>query len=307
MSAALLPLAFVLSLAPQRAAEEPIVAVGVWYAGPGAQPPATATGDIAALRRDLGAIRRAGFNALTTWITWRDAEPGRGAYALAGAERLIAAAAEADLKVSVVLFTNTAPAWAAEQAHASAQFLTYVTKRLAVQPGVLQVAEHTTAMDAAPRRITVRPGGGPDGRLAMWEALARGERAIAFHGSDDPLGPAVLSLGETAGVVTRNESLFIPLRPRSDGVVGIAAAAGGAPIEVRLLESAAALMIVGLNYSPAPRTATITFSPEIPEAIWQNLETGAAVNFVMGKRGPVLEHTFAPRDALVLMIRKKFR
>jgi hypothetical protein len=28
---------------------------------------------------------------------------------------------------------------------------------------------------------------------------------------------------------------------------------------------------------------------------------------VMGKGGPVLDHTFAPRDALVLMIRKKLR
>jgi hypothetical protein len=66
-------------------------------------------------------------------------------------------------------------------------------------------------------------------------------------------------------------------------------------------------MIIGLNYSAALRKATISFSPEIPEAIWQNLETGTAVNFVMGSTGPVLEHTFGPRDALVLVIRKKLR
>ena len=130
---------------------------------------------------------------------------------------------------------------------------------------------------------------------------------VAFEGADDPLDAAVLSLGETAGVVTRNQSLFTPLRPRDGGVVNVEAAAVGAPIEVRMLESGAALMIVGLNYSPVPRQATVTFSPDIPEAIWQNLEAGTAVNFVMGKTGPVLEYTFAPRDALVLMIRKTLR
>ena len=64
-------------------------------------------------------------------------------------------------------------------------------------------------------------------------------------------------------------------------------------------------MIVGLNYAPAPRTVTVSFAPDIPEAIWQNLETGTAVSFVMGKTGPFLEYTFGPRDALVLVIRKR--
>jgi hypothetical protein len=74
-----------------------------------------------------------------------------------------------------------------------------------------------------------------------------------------------------------------------------------------MLESPDTLMIIGLNYAASPRTATIRFSPDIPEAIWQNLETGAAVSVVMGPKGPFLEHTFAPRDALVLMIRKQLR
>jgi hypothetical protein len=52
---------------------------------------------------------------------------------------------------------------------------------------------------------------------------------------------------------------------------------------------------------------TINFTADIPEAIWQNLETSTSVNFVMGRSGPFLEHTFSPRDTLVLMIRKKLR
>ena len=74
---------------------------------------------------------------------------------------------------------------------------------------------------------------------------------------------------------------------------------------MRLLESSEALLIIGLNHAPEPQKVTIVFAPDIPEAIWQNLETGNAMDFVMGKTGPSLEYTFGPRDALVLMIRKR--
>ncbi|HJR59716.1 MAG TPA: beta-galactosidase [Vicinamibacterales bacterium] len=305
MRLALLPIALCVSIASQEAAVEPIVSIGIWYAGPGAQPPSTNTADAEVLRRDLAIVRRAGFNAVTTWVTWREAEPKRGAYALAGVERLIAAAVEADLKVSLVVFTDP-PQWAgvAAQTKGEAEFLSYVTRRLGLQPGVTGIVRHTPAIDAAPSRIRVAPGTAPDARVAMWSAIAGGEKAVAFFGTDDPLG-AVLSLGETAGVVTRNPALFFPLRPRAKGIVGITG--NGPSVDVRLLESADALMIIGLNRAGSPRKATIQFSPDIPEAIWQNLETGTAVNFVMGKGGPFLDHTFGPRDAVVLMIRKKLR
>ncbi len=78
-------------------------------------------------------------------------------------------------------------------------------------------------------------------------------------------------------------------------------------VEIRLLESAAALMIIGVNRANAPRKVMLAFTPEIPEAIWQNLETGAMVNFVMQKEGPTFEYSFGPNDALVLMIGKKLR
>lgn len=304
MRVALLTLAIWVPLAPQGAPADLGVTVGIWYAGPGARPPSTNTADAVLLRRDLALIRRAGFNAVTTWITWREAEPKRGGYALAGVERLIAAAAEADLNVSLVVYPEP-PSWAGGETDGEGRFLAYVTKRLSLQPGVTRIVRHTPAADAAPARIRVGPGGGPDARVAMWSAIARGEKGVAFSGTEDPLG-TVMSLGETAGVITRNQALFTPLRPRAEGVVSVTAE-GGAAVEVRLLESADVLMIIGLNYSASPRKATITFTTDIPEAIWQNLETGTSVNFVMGKGGPFLDHTFGPRDALVLMIRKRLR
>jgi hypothetical protein len=306
MPVALLPLLLFLGFLPQRLADEPSVSIGLWYAGPGAQPPSTATSDVAALSRDLEMIHRAGYNAITTWVSWRQAEPARGAYALAGTERLIAAAATFELQVSVVVFTDPAPAWAAKVPNGEAGFVAYVARRLSLHRAVTRVVQHSTALDGS-GRIKVGPGSGPDARLALWSAIARGERKLAFQGTDDPISAAVLSLGETAGVVTRNQSLFGPLRPRTEGVRSIAAEGGGATVEVRLLESPNALMIIGLNYAASPRKASVMFNPDIPEAIWQNLETGTQVNFVMGKTGPVLDHTFGPRDAMVLMIRKRIR
>ena len=307
MRLALLPLAVLVWFAPQAAAPEPFVGVGVWYGGPGARPPSTVTADVAALRSELALIRRAGFNMIVTWINWRDAEPKRAGYVLAGTERLIAAATEADLKVRTIVFADPPPDWARGVADAAGQFTDYVRNRLTLQKGVIDVARHTPAVDASPGRITVTAETAPEARLALWSAISRGERNAAFFDSSDPVGRTVLSLGETAGVITRNQALFAPLRPRAAGVTGITASGGGAPVDVRLLESADALMIIALNHARAPQTTTITFSMDIPEAIWQNLETGTAVNFVMGRSGPFLEHTFAPRDALVLMIRKRLR
>ena len=51
----------------------------------------------------------------------------------------------------------------------------------------------------------------------------------------------------------------------------------------------------------------MTFAPDVQEAIWQNMESGAAVNFVAGPDGPRYTYNFGPRDALVLMIRKTIR
>ena len=296
-----------LSIGSQPTTTEPFVPVGVWYAGPAAQPPATALGDLEALKRDLAAIRRAGFNSITTWVTWGEAEPKRRAYALGPVERLIAAAAQANLRTDVRIFTSAAPAWSAEPATDRQGFIDYASRRLRLGVGVMSV-EAADAIEAAQRPIRVgRNAQTPiDARLAFWSAIAQGVGRVMFSDADGGAGPAVLSLGETAGIVTRNAALFAPMRPRGRGVVDVTGA-GGAPVDVKLLESSDALMIIGTNYARALHKVTVTFAPDIPEAIWQNLETGTEVNFVMSGRGPFLEHTFAPRETLVLVIRKRLR
>jgi hypothetical protein len=105
--------------------------------------------------------------------------------------------------------------------------------------------------------------------------------------------------------------------PGVDGIVRAATEAGVAPevriagatgvVETRFLESADVLMLIGLNHADTPQRVTMTFAPETQEAIWQNMETGAAVNFIAGADGPTYTHTFAPKGTLVLMIRKSIR
>jgi hypothetical protein len=235
------------------------------------------------------------------------AERSRGVYAFAAAERLIAAAAQADLEVDVRLFAGTPPRWSSDVAADRRRFLADAKKRLLPVPRVMSV-ELADISSPGAGAIRVGPGGRTpvEARLDLWAALARGARRVMFLETRGGVGPAALALGETAGIVTRNEALFGPLRPREGGVRGVTGASG-APVDVKLLESADALMIVALNYSPAPQKVTLNFAADMPEAIWQNLETGAAVHFVMGGDGPSLSHTFAPRDALVLMIRKTLR
>lgn len=296
-----------LLIVSQQPSVRPFVPIGIWYAGPGASPPVTAAADLDAVRRELSAIRRAGFNAITTWADWRAVEPARGAYAFAAVERLIIAAAQADLEVDVRLFVETPPRWSTDGAGDGRRFVQDARRRLLPLPRVMTVE----AAQPSPRdvdAIRVGPGGRTpvEARLELWAALARGARRVMFMDARGGAGPSVLSLGETAGIVTRNQALFGPLRPREGGVRSVTGASG-APVDVKLLESADALMIVALNYSPAPQTVTISLAVDLPEAIWQNMETGAAVHLVMGPSGPLLEHTFAPRDTLVLMIRKKLR
>lgn len=288
-----------LAVSQRLPSPEPFAEVGVWYAGPGARPPDTATDDVQALRVDLERIRRAGFNTVVTWVRWREAEPSKGTYALGGTERLIAAAAAADLRVAVVVLPE-APEWAAGAT--ARPFLDYATRRLSLNPAVLRVVADSEDVQAS--RIEVAASA-PAARVAFWAALARGGTSLSFISADGDLR-RVLPLGETAGIVTRNPALFAPLKPRETGVASVSSG-GGAPIEVKLMESSQAILIVGVNYAAAARTATINFAPDIPEAIWQNLETGTSVNFVMTAKGPVLEHVFGPRDALVLMIRKTLR
>ena len=286
----------------QAGSVEPLL-VAAAYAGPGAKPPRTALADPEILRRDLGRIRQAGYNAILTWITWEQVEPLKGTFLLEGTTHLVAAAAAQELPVVVRIVTSTAPAWAQAEPGSADRFVEGVQTRLSSLRGVVAVEREASG----PAVIDLLPAasGLARNRLAFWTAVARGSKRVSLT---DPAGGAgldLLAFGETAGVVTRNQALFAPLQSRPHGVRQVSAA--GASVEVRLLESRDVIMIIALNRSALPRTARITFDPDIPEAIWQNLETGATVNFVMTKDGPVLEHTFAAHDAVLLMTGRKLR
>ncbi len=82
---------------------------------------------------------------------------------------------------------------------------------------------------------------------------------------------------------------------------------GSGQVESRFLESAGAIVLVALNHSDAAQKVTFAFGPSIPEAIWQNMETGSQVNFVQGPNGPTYTHTFAARDAMVLVRGKRLQ
>ncbi|MEO6213317.1 MAG: hypothetical protein ABIP65_06785 [Vicinamibacterales bacterium] len=302
---AMVPLALaIVMLSPaQRLPPDPAVPIGVWYAAP-------ASAEAGVLRENFNTIRRAGFDSITVPVIWRDAEPRRGTFSLLATERAIAAAGVAGLKVRVKVITDVHPEWATTVTAATV-FLDYVRRRVLLHSAVVTV-EAAGSHEVAPHeRVRIGSAAGAvslrEARFLMWTALAEGRRAVSFDDGANGASDHMLALGEVAGVVTRNQALFGPLRPREGPSTGAAVEGGAGGVEVRILESTDAMVIVGLNRADAVQKVTLRFSPEIPEAIWQNIEEGTAVNFVMGKDGPFFAHVFAPRDALVLTIRKKLR
>jgi hypothetical protein len=287
----------------QRVAPDPAFPVGVWYV------PATLA-DPDVLRKDFEGIRRAGFDSITTPVIWKDVEPRHGTYSFLPLERAIAAAGAAGLKVRVKVITDKHPDWAST-AEATTDFLDYIRRRLILQPAVLTVEASTSFEDLPHERIRIGAGIGAvtlaEARYRMWSALAEGRRGVSFDDGANGASVERLAVGEFAAVITRNQALFGPLRPRAPSTSDAAVEGGDGSVLVRILESPDAMVIVALNPASVPQKVTLRFSPEIPEAIWQNIEEGVAVNFVMGKDGPFFAHQFAPRDVLVLTIRKKLR
>ena len=81
----------------------------------------------------------------------------------------------------------------------------------------------------------------------------------------------------------------------------------GASVEARFLESSDAILLLALNYGGAPQKVTFSFAPDVPEAIWQNMETGAAVNFRQGPEGATYTRTLGAGDVMVLVRGKRLR
>lgn len=143
-------------------------------------------------------------------------------------------------------------------------------------------------------------------RQDAWAAIGRGARGVLFDSwatlSGNP--DALAASAAFADVVTRNAALFAPLEP-STRTVRVEPASS--EVFARIVESAEAMVLVAANLSDSPRQITLAFSADIPEAIWQNMEVGGAVNFVAGPEGPIYTRAFPPRDVIVLMIRKQYR
>lgn len=162
------------------------------------------------------------------------------------------------------------------------------------RPGGLEVVP--VAADVSGTRV----------RQDAWVAIGRGARGVLFDSWATLTGnPAALAASAAfADVVTRNAALFAPLMP-SPRTVRVEPESP--EVFARLVESPDAMVLVAANLSDAPRQITLAFSADIPEAIWQNMEAGGAVNFVAGPEGPIYTRAFPPRDVIVLMIRKQYR
>ena len=166
----------------------------------------------------------------------------------------------------------------------------------------LSFAEHLDVTRRNARVLARFPGeGATPGAAAVVMAPYGSGRAIligtfpsaAFEQDPDkmrPTGEFLQRLIASAGVTPEI---------RIDGAPGL--------VEARFLESSEAILLIAINHGDAAQRVTFTFGPDIPEAIWQNMETGASVNFVQGPDGPTYAHSFAPRDVMVLVRGKRLR
>ncbi len=143
-------------------------------------------------------------------------------------------------------------------------------------------------------------------RQRAWVELGRGSRGVLFDGWISLLknADALDAAAAFADVVTRNAALFAPLTPSSRTV---RVDAPPADAFATFLESADAIVLIAANRTDGDKRFTLTFSADTPEAIWQNMETGAAVNFVAGPDGPAYTRAFPPYEVVVLAIRKRYR
>jgi beta-galactosidase len=158
------------------------------------------------------------------------------------------------------------------------------------------------------------------------ELTGQGARVLArFPSADGPGDPAIVMSEYGRGraiLIGSFPSAAFEAEPEKSRAAGdllaaLASIAGIAPdirieggagtVEARILESDEAMLVIGINHGDTAQKVTMTFGSDMPEAIWQNMETGASVNFVAGPQGPTYEYSFRPRDVLVLMIRKTLR
>lgn len=145
-----------------------------------------------------------------------------------------------------------------------------------------------------------------DVRRDAWILIGRGYPGVIFDGwTTLQQNPAAFqAAAEFADIVTRNAALFAPLRASARQVrVDVRTTA----LFARFVESPDAMVLVAANLKASAERVTFAFTSDTPEAIWQNMESGSAVNFVAGPDGPTYTRTFPPHDVMVLMIRKRYK
>lgn len=149
-------------------------------------------------------------------------------------------------------------------------------------------------------------------------AGAASKYALVYAGPA-PVSPVVEALlkayADGGGTLVRNAA--DGSRSSLTRLQALVAAAGIAPdiridgapglVEARFLESPDAFLLVAINHAATPQTVTLHFTPDTPEAIWLNIETGAEVHFVLRADGPSYRHTFPPRDVMLLVRAKRLR
>jgi len=166
----------------------------------------------------------------------------------------------------------------------------------------LAFAEHLDVSDNSARVLGrfQGDGGRPGDPAVVMSAQGRG-RAIL-------IGTFPSAAFEQDPEKMRSTGEFLQRLVASAGVspeIRIDGAAGR--VEARFLESSDAIVLIAINHGDSAERVTFRFGPDVPEAIWQNMETGAAVNFVQGPDGPSYVHTFGARDAMVLVRGKRLR
>jgi hypothetical protein len=293
---------------------EPFVPVGVTY---DESPADTREHTL----RDFRSIRADGFNVIGARVRWTDA-----AARLDAVDRLLDLAGEADLKVVVQIDTEVCPdrpdvraavvkfvdAVTTRAARHSAFYAFDVTSSPRPERCPLPANDYYAALLAD--ATTVHEGRSVITdrwlfeistdpammRVNAWTAVSRGARGFMFATRSE-------ASAAFARVVTRNAALFGPLRLLRELTPDVRVDGGLGNVDATFLESADVLMLIAVNHGDAAARVTMSFSPDTQEAIWQNMETGAAVNFVAGANGPTYTHTFAGYETMVLMIRKYIR
>ena len=169
----------------------------------------------------------------------------------------------------------------------------------------LKVASSTIGVVAVSPQTT--PGSVREG---AWTKFAAGARGVIFDdwASLQQNADAFTEASAFSEAITRNMALYAPLRHvEPTGARAIALKGGQDSVETHWLESADALLLIAVNRAAESRHVTFTFPPDVPEAVWQNMLSGASVNFVAGPTGPFYEHTLPAHDVMVLMIRKRWK